>query len=85
MFQIISCTMLSEPEIVSLLSFSALLLVFMMTFLKPDKDDPESEEKTKHEKKLRIDPYLPFMSPTNYSPYIYVHTTHCIPKLHLDV
>jgi len=84
MFQIIPYTMLSEPEIVSLLSFSALLLVFMMTFLKPEKEDQEGNN-DKHEKKLRINPYLPFMSPTNYSPYMYVHTTHSIPKLHLDV
>lgn len=85
MFQIIPCTMLSEPEIVSLLSFSALILVFMMTFLKPDKDDQESNEKTKPEKKLRINPYLPFMYPISYSPYMYIHTAPTISTLHLDV
>lgn len=76
--------MLSEPEIVSLLSFSALILIYMMTFLRPDKEDQEVEN-VKHEKKLRINPYLPFMYPTSYSPYMYIHTTPSIPKLHLDV
>jgi hypothetical protein len=85
--------MLSEPEIVSLLSFSALLLIYMMTFLKPEKEDEEWAllvEQTplipnQAKKKLKIDPYLPFMSPIMHSPFYYTgETSHRMICLHLD-
>lgn len=87
--------MLSEPEIVSLLSFSALILVYMMTFLRPEKENEElvllidKSEDTRAEsrsaiKKLRINPYLPFMSPVITSPFYYTGGTSHIIHLHLD-
>ena len=78
--------MLSEPEIVSLLSFSALILIYMMTFLKPEKDDQQETPllEKEQEKKLRINPYLPFMSPTSYSPFYYTYSISTPSRLHLD-
>ena len=85
--------MLSEPEIVSLLSFSALLLVYMMTFLKPEKSDEELvllvEQapllSTPHPKKLELNPYLPFLSPMIHSPFYYTQgTTRQLISLHMD-
>lgn len=88
--------MLSEPEIVSLLSFSALLLVYMMTFLKPEKEDEEfvllveqtplipTTTTTKNKKKLHINPYLPFLSPIIHSPFYYTAGKHQMITLHLD-
>ena len=78
--------MLSEPEIVSLLSFSALVLVYMMTFLKPEKEDEEREPFLPPGKKsLKINPYLPFMSPIMHSPFYYTQdTSHRMICLHLD-
>lgn len=86
MFQIIPFTMLSEPEIVSLLSFSALILIYMMTFLKPEKEDQEEIPlvENKKEKKLQINPYLPFTSPTSSSPFYYTYTISTPSRLHLD-
>ena len=78
--------MLSEPEIVSLLSFSALILIYTMTFLKPEKEGEETVLliDSKPEKKLRINPYLPFMSPIINSPFYYTQHQHHIINLHLD-
>jgi hypothetical protein len=79
--------MMSEPEIVSLLSFSALILIFTMTFLKPEKEDEEIVllvRPKNADKKLRINPYLPFMSPIINSPFYYTQDTHKIISLHLD-
>ena len=83
--------MLSEPEIVSLLSFSALVLVYMMTFLRPEKEDEElvllieqSMDGKRTEKKLRINPYLPFMSPIITSPFYYTKEKNYLISLHLD-
>lgn len=78
--------MLSEPEIVSLLSFSALILIYMMTFLRPEREDGEEPllERAKNEKKIRINPYLPFMSPTSSSPFYYSQHVSHISSLHLD-
>jgi hypothetical protein len=79
--------MLSEPEIMSLISFSALLLIYMMTFLKPEKNDEEDTDSSQlMPKKVKIDPYLPFMSPTMNSPYYYTAPSegNKISLFHLD-
>lgn len=78
--------MLSEPEIVSLLSFSALILIYTMTFLKPEKEDEELVLliERPRDKKLKINPYLPFMSPIMNSPFYYGDGTQKIITLHLD-
>lgn len=79
--------MLSEPEIMSLISFSALLLIYMMTFLKPERDDEEDAHSSQMiPKKVKINPYLPFMSPTMNSPYYYTASSEGdkISLFHLD-
>lgn len=73
----------------SLLSFSALLLIYMMTFLRPEKEDEEEEKKPLNvPKKLKTDPYLPFMSPTMiHSPFYYTYPStgkQVISILHLE-
>lgn len=78
--------MLSEPEIVSLLSFSALILIYMMTFLKPEKDDQQETPliENKKENNLRINAYLPFMSPTSFSPFYYTYTNSTPSRFHME-
>ncbi len=79
--------MLSEPEIMSLISFSALLLIYMMTFLKPERDDEEDAHPSQViPKKVKIDPYLPFMSPTMVSPFYYTGSSekNTLNLFHLD-
>lgn len=51
----------SDFDIILLLSGSAILLTYMLTFVKPEPDEDDKHERDDSKKSLlKIDPYIPF-------------------------
>lgn len=63
---------MDEYSIVLLLCFSAIILIYVTRFIKPEPDDDDDDDRHRfhrHVKKLRIDPYAIFLSPLSISPF----------------
>lgn len=59
---------MDDYTIVLLLCFSAIVLIYMTRFIKPEPDDDDHDTQ-RHVRKLRIDPYSIFLSPLSISPF----------------
>ena len=68
-----------DDYIVPLLIFSSFILIYLLTFIKPEIEDLEryyqdekQEKEKKQKKKIKIDPYLPFYMISPLSSPLYI-------------